>query len=254
MPLFCSEKLFTLKTMQMSEKILVTICARGGSKGVKGKNFRLLNGRPLIYYTIQHALLWEKTSRIVVSTDSQEIAKIAQKYGVRPPFTRPEKLATDTSGKIAVIRHALMESERIYRERYDIILDLDVTAPMRKLNDMDRALELFLEKRPKTLFSVVEAHKNPYFNVVEVDKRGRAHLCKNTDTVPLRRQDAPTVFNINGSIIFFSRKFLMDKSNKSALSDDSIIYLMENIHGIDIDREIDFHFIEFLIKEGIIVN
>lgn len=233
--------------------ILVTICARGGSKGVKGKNIRLLNDNPLVYYTIKVAIGWDKASRIVVSTDSEEIAKIAKDCGVEIPFIRPSELATHTAGKVPVIRHALVESERIYNEKYNIIIDLDVTAPIRKVQDLDKALELFIDKRPKTLFSVVHAHKNPYFNMVEIDKKGKAHLSKNLGKPILRRQDAPKVYNMNASIIFFSRDFLIDESNNSAQSDDSIVYIMDELASVDIDREIDFSFIEFLIKEGIIV-
>jgi len=232
-------------------RILVTVCARGGSKGVKGKNVRLLNGKPLISCTIKQALDWGKASRIVVSTDSEEIANISREYGAEVPFIRPSDLATDRAGKVPVIRYALLESERVYREKYDIIVDLDVTAPIRTIQDLDSALELFDVKSPKTLFSVVAAHKNPYFNMVEIDKQGKAHLSKRPVDPVLRRQDAPTVYSMNASIIMFARDFLLDESNLSAQSDNSIPYVMDEIASIDVDREIDLKFIEFLIKEGL---
>lgn len=234
-------------------RILVTVCARGGSQGVKGKNIRLLNGKPLISYTIAQALNWDKASRVVVSTDSEEIASIGRGYGAEVPFIRPNDLATDRAGKVSVIRHALLESERIYKEKYDIIVDLDVTAPIRTIQDLDSALELFDVKNPKILFSVVAAHKNPYFNMVEIDRHGKAHLSKIPVDPVLRRQDAPAVYSMNASIIMFRRDFLLDESNCSAQSDNSIVYEMSEFAGIDIDREIDFKFIEFLVKEGVVV-
>lgn len=234
-------------------RILVTICARGGSKGVKGKNIRLLNKKPLISYTIEQALKWDKTSRVIGSTDSEKIASICRRYGAEVPFIRPNNLATDTVGKVPVIRHALLEAERIYKERYDIIVDLDVTAPIRTIHDLDSALELFNLKNPKTLFSVVIAHKNPYFNMIEIDEKGKAHLSKRTSDPVLRRQDAPPVYSMNASIIMFARDYLLDESNVSAQSDNSIPYVMDEIASVDIDREVDFRFIEFLVDEGLAV-
>ncbi len=232
--------------------ILITICARAGSKSVKRKNIRLLNGKPLIYYTIKQAFDWGKASRVVVSTDSEKIAKIAREHGAEVPFIRPAELATDNTPKLPVIRHALLESEHIYNEIYDITIDLDVTAPIRTVHDLDKALKLFLEKRPKTLFSVVHAHKNPYFNMVELNKKSKVLVSKNLDKTIFRRQDAPKVYNMNASILFIKRDYLLDETQNSAISDNSIVYIMDEVASIDIDREIDFKFVEFLIKEEII--
>lgn len=228
---------------------LITICARGGSKGVKNKNIRDLNGHPLIYYTIKQALGWGKAKHIVVSTDSEEIAEIAKKYGAEVPFIRPVELATDTAGKVAVIRHALIASEKIFNQKYDFVMDLDVTSPVRTIQDLDNVLNLFLQKKPKTLFSVVNAHRNPYFNMVEETAEGKVILSKTGNFV--RRQVAPKVYDMNASIYIYQREYLLDKPNEGAISDNSIIYLM-NETSKDIDSEIDFKFIEFLIKMGII--
>lgn len=233
------------------DNLLITICARGGSKGVKGKNIRQLVGKPLIYYTIKQAKEWGKARYIVVSTDSKEIAHIAKDFGVEVPFLRPIELATDTSGKIPAIRHALITSEKIYKENYNIVMDLDVTSPIRKVSDLENAYKLFLEKKPKTLFSVVPAHRNPYFNMVEVDINGKAHVCKSSKEF-IRRQDAPQVYDANASIYLYNRDYLLDENNKIVISDNSIIYSMDPICRTDIDSEIDFKYIEFLVKENII--
>jgi len=143
-------------------RILLTICARSGSKGVPNKNIKLLSGKPLICHTISQAMKWNKAEHVIVSTDSDEIAGIAKTYGAEVPFLRPKILAGDTAPKLPVIRHALSECERIYSERFDIVVDLDPTAPIRKIADLDNSLKLFDEHRSKTLFSVVPGKKNPY--------------------------------------------------------------------------------------------
>lgn len=226
--------------------LLVTICARGGSKGVKGKNIRTLCGKPLIYYTLKQARQWSR-GRIIVSTDSSRIAKIAKNLGAEVPFIRPAELATDTAGKVGVIRHALQSCEERYGEKYEAVMDLDVTSPVRTIEDLENAYQLFFKKRPKTLFSVVPAHRNPYFNMVEEGKDGKAHLCKKGSFV--RRQDAPKVYDMNAAIYIYDRNYLLN--NENSISDDSIIYVMGEFSK-DIDSELDFKFMEFLLKNNII--
>lgn len=200
-------------------------------------------------YTIEQAIKWNKAKRIIVSTDSEEFARIAKEAGGDVPFLRPQELAGDTASKGKAIKHALIECERIYKEQYDVVVDLDVTAPVRKLQDMDNCLDIFLKDNPKTLFSVVVAHKNPYFNMVE-EKDGKILLCKSFGKDINRRQDAPPVYAMNASIYFYRRDYVLNSEDPSPFSDDMKIYVMEDIAGIDIDREIDFKFVEFLMKEG----
>lgn len=229
--------------------ILVTICARGGSKGVKNKNIRSLLGKPLIAYSIEQALRWGRDADIVISTDSKEIAQVAKEFGAQILFMRPSELADDDTPKIPVIRHALKESERILNKAYLIVVDLDPTAPIRKVSDIENAYQKFMQEKPLTLFSVVKAHKNPYFNMVEVDK-GYAKLCKSLPDAVCRRQDAPIVYDMNASIYIYQRGYLLDEENNSPISEESILYVMDDVSGFDIDREVDFKFVEFLIKEG----
>jgi CMP-N,N'-diacetyllegionaminic acid synthase len=234
------------------QNILLTIGARGGSKGVKNKNIRNIAARPLICYTIEQALKWGKAKHVIVSTDSDEIAHISKKCGAEVPFMRPDILATDTAAKIPSIRHALMECEKFFGEEYEIIVDLDATAPIRTLEDLDNCLEIFIKEKPDTLYSVVYAHKNPYFNMVEETGDGSYVLSKKLKNTIVRRQDAPKVYNVNASIYFYNRDYLLNEKNNTCLTDNSKIYIMDDIAGIDIDREIDFKFIEFLIKEGLV--
>ena len=232
--------------------ILITICARGGSKGVRNKNIRSLMGKPLIAYTIEQALKWGRASEVVVSTDSEDIADVAKKCGALVPFMRPEELAADDSPKIPSIRHAMLKCEEVYKKIYDSVVDLDPTAPIRSISDIESAYKKFIEHSPSTLFSVIKAHKNPYFNMVELDNLGKARLCKILPDGVCRRQDAPSVYSMNASIYVYRREYLANETNKYAYSDDSDVYIMDDFSGYDIDREVDFRFVEFLVKEKLV--
>jgi len=236
----------------MPLNILVIIAARGGSKGVKGKNVRPLLGRPLIAHTILQALRWGKAAKVIVSTDSKEIAQIAREYGAQVPFMRPAPLATDKSGKLPVIVHALKACEEIYKTKFDLVVDLDGTAPVRSIEDLDNCLTMFIKQRPQTIFSVVPCHKNPYFNMVELNSSGRVSLCKKTKIRLKRRQDAPIVYDANASIYFYDRNYLLKTKNPTVITRRCMIYVMKEESGFDIDREIDFKFLEFLSKEKVI--
>jgi len=234
--------------------ILVVICARAGSKGVKQKNIRPLLGKPLIGYTIETALEWNKAEHVIVSTDSSEISNVARKFGAEVPFIRPPELANDLATKGATIFHALQTCEDIYKNRFEIIVDLDVTAPLRKVEDLDNCLEIFLSKKPKTLFSVVEANKNPYFNMVELKENGYYSLVKpfendKKENYIFRRQDTPVVYSMNASIYFYDRSYLLSSGNKSPFTEKTCIYRMDELSGIDIDTELDFKKTEFLMSQ-----
>jgi len=240
--------------MKKTENILLTIAARGGSKGVPNKNIRKILGKPLIAYTIEQAYKWGGAADIICSTDKKEIAAIAEKYGAKIPFLRPRNLSTDTASKIEVLRHALIECQHTYKKVYDIVIDLDVTAPIRRISDLENCLRLFRKARPKTLFSVVRARKSPYFNMVEINKTGKAFLSKKLPCPIRRRQDSPLVYDMNASIYFYESRYLLDRNTNSPISDNSIVYVMDDTSSVDIDREIDFKYVEFLIKEGVCEN
>lgn len=228
-------------------RILGTICARGGSKGVKNKNIRKLAGKPLIAHTIEYFKKWGKADRIVCSTDSEKIAKIAKKYGAEIPFIRPKELARDDSPKLHVLHHMVKFCEKQDGKKYDIIVDLDPTAPLRKQIYLKEAFKKFLDSNANNLYSVCKARKNPYFNMVELDEKGYAHLCKKSSVI--RRQDANVVYEMNASIYIYKRDFLLNTNTPQ--SDKTIIYEMPELASIDIDNEIDFLFIEYLLKKGV---
>ncbi|MFX0025167.1 MAG: cytidylyltransferase domain-containing protein [Candidatus Hermodarchaeota archaeon] len=229
-------------------KILGTICARGGSKGIKNKNIRMLLGKPLIAHSIETLKAWGKADRIVCSTDSQEIQKIARDYGAETPFVRPKELAADTAGKLDVLKHMLKFCEDEEDLKYDYIVDLDPTSPLRLVKDIENAIKILNEKRADLILSVYKAHKNPYFNMIELNNEGYAQICKKSESNLVSRQQAPQVYSVNASIYIYRRDYLANISN--LLEGKVGIYEMPD-YSIDIDRPIDFDFIEFIVRKGV---
>lgn len=236
----------------MKVNILVTICARGGSKGVRDKNVRLLAGKPLIAYTIRQAIQWGKADHAVVSTDSQKIANVAKEYGVEVPFRRPKALATDRAAKLPVLRHALVACERLYKQKFQFIVDLDPTSPVRTSKDIENAVTLCIQRGADSVVSVTPARRNPYFNMVEQTASGKIVMCKTLPHPVVRRQDAPRVFDMNASIYVYRRDYLANPAVVSPVSPHSEIYIMGK-WAIDIDTEMDFQFIEYLMNHKKIV-
>ena len=223
-------------------RTLITICARGGSKGILGKNIRQLNGRPLIAYTIEiaNAFIQKFGGDISLSTENREIKRIAENYGLSTEYQRPDDLATDDAGKMAVIQDLLVYEESNRRIKYDLVLDLDVSSPLRNLSDLTAAFELISnDSQALNLFSVNPANRNPYFNMVEQQKNGYYGLIKKG--VFLTRQSSPEVYDLNASFYFFKREFF--EEGCSTINDRSMIYIMPHI-CFDLDHPIDFDFME----------
>jgi CMP-N-acetylneuraminic acid synthetase len=230
--------------------ILITICARGGSKGIPGKNIKPICGKPLINYTINltNKLKLKWNAKVALSTDDQEIKAVAHNLGVSTAYNRPNFLATDTAGKIDTIKDLLLYEESLINDKYDFILDLDVTSPLRTLEDIEHALELMIaNSEAMTLFSVNNASRNPYFNMVEENANGFYTLVKtNTDGSVLSRQAAPKVYDLNASFYWYRRSFF-DTNLKSPITDKSLVYVMNHV-CFDLDHPLDFLFLEFLLE------
>jgi CMP-N,N'-diacetyllegionaminic acid synthase len=231
---------------------LVTICARGGSKGIPGKNIRPLNGLPLIAYTIKTATEIAKSidADVILSTDSTEIKSVAANYGLRTEYVRPEHLANDRAGKIDAIVDALAFSENSWGRQYDYVIDLDVTSPIRTQGDVLKALDQ-LKSIPDALniFSVSPANRNPYFNMVELDANGYAQVVKNTGNIK-SRQAAPRVYDMNASFYIFRKRFF-EEGCRVSTTPKSLAYVMDHL-CFDLDHEIDFLFMDYLVRENII--
>lgn len=236
----------------MNNNILITICARGGSKGIPGKNIKIINNVPLIAYTINQAKEISKqlNSDITLSTDSDEIKTVAKEYGLNTKYKRNNFLASDTAGKLDTIKDVLLYEEEINKITYDYIIDLDVTSPLRTINDILEAFNRIKEdKDALNIFSVSDAARNPYFNMVEEKENGYFSTVKPLGNV-LSRQKAPVVYDMNASFYIYKRKYF-DLEIKSAISDKSLIYKMEHV-CFDLDEHIDFLFMEYMLKNNLL--
>ena len=229
-------------------KILCTICARGGSKGVKNKNIKEINGKPLIAYTIEQAKNSKLFDHIVISTDSDDIANIAREYGAEVFFKRSVEMASDTAGKLDVIRDAFVRSEEHYKKKYDYLIDLDATAPLRVVEDIIKSFEQFLSNDNDNLITAMPGRRSPYFNLVEVNQEGKVYLSKELDNSIVRRQDAPKSYDMNASIYIWKRDVILNEN--SIFLKKTGLYVMPEERSIDIDTEIDYKFVEFLMKEN----
>ena len=234
--------------MYRGKKIIITICARGGSKGVPGKNIKLLAGKPLLAHSIQTAKDSGIADRIMVSTDDEAIRKVAIKNGIEVPFLRPKKLADGKTSRELVIAKAVEAAEKYWQEDFDIIVDLGNATPLKNGQDVKAVVKLLVNSsRTDVVFSVTPAARNPYFNMVEVDKNGYAHLSKKTKKNISRRQDTPPVYDMNdGVYAMWKDKYLKERTVRQRRVR---VYVMPPERSVDIDREIDFKIAELLIKE-----
>ena len=233
-------------------KILVTVCARGGSKGIPGKNIKPICGKPLINYTLDIAkqLVSEFDAKIALSTDDVMIKHAAEACDIFTTYIRPTNLATDLAGKIDTIKDLLLYEESLIDQKYDFILDLDITSPLRTLNDIKQALTLMLaNSEAETLFSVNNAVRNPYFNMVEARPDGFYTLVKsNSDGSFMTRQSAPKVYDLNASFYWYRRLFF-DTDYRTPITNKSLVYVMKHM-CFDLDHPIDFLFMEYLLQQG----
>jgi CMP-N,N'-diacetyllegionaminic acid synthase len=229
-------------------KVLCTICARGGSKGVKNKNIKEINGKPLIAYTVEQAKESKLFEHIVISTDSDDIANIAKKYGAEVFFKRSVEMASDTAGKLDVIRDAFKRSEEYYDEKYDYLIDLDATAPLREVEDILNSFEQFLNDDNDNLITAMPSRRSPYFNLVEQDKNGKITLSKTLDESVVRRQDAPKSYDMNASIYIWKRETILNEN--SLFLKNTGLYVMSEERSIDIDTELDYKLVELIMKEN----
>jgi CMP-N,N'-diacetyllegionaminic acid synthase len=223
---------------------VATICARGGSQGLPGKNIRPLAGKPLIAHSIEQALACPRIDAVYVSTDDPEIAEIARLYGAEVPFLRPAELATASAPKLPVVRH-LVEAIEAAGVAVGRIVDLQPTSPLRDRTDIDACLDL-LDADTDCVITGCIAHANPYFNMVELDEGGHARLSKPLAGDIAGRQMAPPVYAMNGSVYAWHRATL----DKGLWGGRTRLHAMPPERSVDIDTAIDFQLAELLIREA----
>jgi N-acylneuraminate cytidylyltransferase/CMP-N,N'-diacetyllegionaminic acid synthase len=227
--------------------LLCTVCARGGSKGVPGKNLRPLLGKPLIAHTLEQARESGLFAAIAVSSDSQQILDAAKHYGADILVRRPDELATDSAPKVPAIRHCLESAERDLKRGFPIFVDLDATSPLRLPEDIVGAVRLLETSGASSVITGAPARRSPYFNLVELDGSGIPNLCKQPATPFARRQDAPRCFDMNASIYVWRRDAFLDAP--AVFYNDTRLFEMPDDRSIDIDSELDWEIVEFLMTK-----
>lgn len=229
---------------------LITLCARGGSKGIPGKNIKILNGKPLIGYSIEVAVEFANLYHcdVILSTDCETIKNVVKEISskIDVSYVRPDFLATDAAGKLDAIKDVKKYAEDKNGSPYDYLIDLDVTSPLRTLEDLKISLDKLVEnKEALNLFSVSPANRNPYFNMVEDKGTGFIELCKKGEF--FTRQSAPKVYDLNASFYIYKQGFF-EKETKTVITDKTIIYEVPHL-CFDLDHLIDFEFMDFLLSK-----
>lgn len=227
--------------------LLFTLCARAGSKGIKGKNAGDLAGLPLAYYTLAVIDLYKEAHPdddidVVLSTDSDELMELVEASGIdHLNVGRPEELAGDKVAKIDAIRYAFQEAESRTGKHYDAVIDLDNTSPLRTLDDLERVIEKRCSSMVPVIFTVVPARRNPWFNMV-IEQDG---VCKKVlESDFIARQQAPEVFDMNASIYAYSREFMQ---SDTPLSIEGCEYVIMTDTGVlDLDRPDDLKLMEVI--------
>lgn len=229
--------------------LIITICARGGSKGIPGKNIKPIAGKPLIAYTIDQAKKFaaKHGGDIALSTESDQIKAVASEFGLETEYMRSQELGGDDIGKEAVMREVLLHYEEQRGEQYDMLLDLDVTSPLRTTEDLEAGMLMMEENQNAlNLYSVNRAARNPYFNMVEEGDNGFYNLCKKPDKPILSRQNVPDVYDLNASFYYYRREFF-DEGWTTPFTDRAIIYEMPHM-CFDLDDLIDYEMLDYFIE------
>ena len=220
--------------------ILYIIPARSGSKGLPGKNIKLLNAKPLIYYSIKVAKESKYQGKVIVSTDDQKIAEISKECGADVPYLRPLELSTDQSSSIDVILHAIefFKQQNVY---YDTVVLFQPTSPLRLLEDINIAFDLFIKKNAEAVVSVCENDHHPYWSNTLPESGSMKDFIR-PEIKGLNRQQLPKSYRLNGAIYISTVEALV--ANKGFIHSGTYASVMPNERSVDIDHEIDFDLAE----------
>lgn len=232
-------------------KILFLITARGGSKGVPGKNIRELGGISLVGFKAISARRSKHCTRLIISTDSQEIQANALRYGVEVPFTRPAELATDTATSADVIAHAISWIETEAREDYDAVMLLEPASPFARHIDYDNAVEMMIRHEANAVVGMRPVEPHSVF-VGPLDEQGRiiSIIDKMRALSEVRRQDLPQEYTMNAALYLFKWDYFKKHHNIYYDRERTCGYVMDPHYGVEIDNMIDWHWAEFLVDKG----
>lgn len=227
--------------------LIAFVFARGGSKGLPGKNIRRLAGKPLIGWAIEQALAVDRISRVVVSTDSDEIAAVAREHGAEVPFMRPDHLSGDRTPEMLAWRHALEFFKKFEGVMPDPFISLPATAPMRLPEDIEACIRVYERQRPDVVLAVTEPHRSPWFNMVR--REGGSVVLVNGDPKGgqvARRQDAPEVFDVTTVAYVARPEYVLAHTNLFSGHTTAVTVPLER--AIDVDTLLDFDVAEFLME------
>ena len=227
------------------KNITCLICARGGSKGLKNKNIKKFHGKHLIEWTFKIAKDINKFSNIILSTDSKKIAFIGKKNSINVPFLRPKRLAKDSSKEINVWKHALKYLKKINKFP-DILVVMPVTSPLRKKIHIYQAIKKFEQNKPDALITITESERNPYFNMVRLNKNNYAKIVNSKKDFS-RRQDAPKVYSMSTICFILKPSFVLKTNN--IFNGKVSTALFHKKYSVDIDDSYDFELAKTLFKK-----
>ena len=230
--------------MYSGKRFLAIIPARGGSKGIPHKNIMDLCGKPLISYSIEAAKRSKYIDYVLVSTDDVGIKEVSMKYGANVPFLRPDKISSDEAKSIDVVLHGI-EFLKNHGEKFDYVVLLQPTSPLRTYEDIDSAIELILEKKESSLVSLCQVDENPILMRTIEENNLKPILQFNGDN--LRRQDLPTYYIFNGALYINTVEMLLKEN--AFVNEKSIPYIMEKNKSVDIDTIIDAKLAEYILEE-----
>jgi len=234
-------------------KILYLITARGGSKSVPGKNIRKIAGISLVGFKAISALRSKHCSRLIISTDSQEIQEDAKSYGVEVPFTRPAELATDDASSLDVITHAMDWVEQENAENYDAVMLLEPSSPLTRAQDYDQAVAIMEQNDANLVVGMRETEVNSVFvGPMAEDGRITQIIDQMQELEGMRRQDVLQEHTMNGALYLFKWEFF--KEHQAIYKDrkKSYGYLMDRHYSVEIDELIDLEWVEFLVTNGLV--
>ncbi|WP_273211532.1 cytidylyltransferase domain-containing protein [Helicobacter rodentium] len=227
-----------------TKTFLAIIPARSGSKRLKDKNIKILGNKPLLAWSIESALNSKYVNEVVVTTDSEHYANIAQEYGANTPFLRPQELSRDCSSSFEAIKHTILFYRDLLAKKFDYTILLQPTSPLRKSFHIDEACELLLQNNKQSIISVTPCEHSPLWTNTLPQNHSMDNFLAQ-DICNTRSQDLPTYYRLNGAIYIANTDILLKK--ESFFIKDSMAYCMDNLYSIDIDTELDFAFAEFLI-------
>ena len=232
--------------MYKNKTFLAIIPARGGSKGLPGKNIKKLCGKPLIAWSIEAGLKSNYLDEVVVSTDYENIAEIAKEYGANVPFLRPDYLASDTATSFDVVKHTIDFYKNELNREFDYIVLLEPTSPLREVSDIDRAIEILLESSADSIVGICKTEdQNPAF-LIKKDNNNYISGYENRDMKVLRRQDVDDIYFFEGTIYISQTKILLAK--KTFYHESTIGYEVPKYKSLEIDDMNDFIMVEAIMK------